>query len=74
VLSAIEFFFVIVVPTCSAASLLSHWIRMSARAGSDFETVTNMRKTTRDMAARLDNLELLLEGDGVSKYPRKDPN
>jgi hypothetical protein len=74
VLSAIEFFFVIVVPTCSVASLLSHWIRMSAGAGSDFDTVTNMRKATRDMAARLDNLELLLEDDGISKNPRKDPN
>jgi hypothetical protein len=72
-LSAIEFFFVIVVPTCSVASLLSHWIRMSAAAGSDFETVTNMRRATRDMAARLDNLELLLEDDGISKNPRKDP-
>jgi hypothetical protein len=74
VLSAIEFFFVIVVPTCSVASLLTHWIRMSAAAGSEFETVTNMRKATRDMAARLDNLELLLEGDGISKNPGKDPN
>jgi hypothetical protein len=74
VLSAIEFFFVIVVPTCSVASLLTHWIRMSAAAGSEFETVTNMRKATRDMAARLDNLELLLEGDGISKNPRKDSN
>jgi hypothetical protein len=74
VLSAIEFFFVIVVPTCSVAILLSHWIRMSAGAGSDLETVTNMRKATRDMAARLDNLELLLEDDGISKNPRKDLN
>jgi hypothetical protein len=74
VLSAIEFFFVIVVPTCSVASLLSHWIRLSAAAGRDFETVTNMRRATREMAARLDNLELLLEDDGVSKNPGKDPS
>jgi hypothetical protein len=73
-LSAIEFFFVIVVPTCSVASLLSHWIRLSAAAGSDFETVTNMRRATREMAARLDNLEFLLEDDGISKNRRKDPN
>jgi hypothetical protein len=74
VLSAIEFFFVIVVPTCSVASLLTNWIRNSAAAGSDFETVTNMRKATRDMATRLDNLELLLEDEGLSQTPRKDPS
>jgi hypothetical protein len=73
-LSAIEFFFVIVVPTGTVACLLSHWIRLSAAAGSDLETVTNMRRATRDMAARLDNLELLLADDGISKNPRKDPS